>query len=613
MPYDKASKMWVGDSKSWDYMNNRGDDIPQASALMAQGVSAFRRQILADEVEHGMFRDGSETNSTYKMLQDTPKMAVSSGVKKTANFGGGGGYGGGFGGHGGDTIKQMPEIYSPLWLTSNLNLPRDRATINAWCRSFFALNPYVHNAISLHSTYPISKLSIKCKNKNIEKFFNDMIEEIDLMNICVQIAQEYWLLGEAFVYAEMDQNRGKWSRLLLQNPDFMLVRRSVVADQPDISLRPDENLKRIVNSNNPADIEQRRKLPAHIIESVRRGGSIHIPNFNISHLARKISPYEIRGTGLPVCVFRSLMLFDQLRESKYEQAVSMVNPWTQISVGSNGPDGLHPTHAYIEQVREMIETASHDKNFKIITQPDLKIERIGYNGGILDISADITQIIKEIFVGLQVPSVLMDGGSDTTYANGGVALDMLKQRYMVFRDMLSLWLRNKIFAPVSKLMDFYQYENGEKQLIIPDIEFNYMQLFDTNDYVQTLVGLTTAGSDGSKKASLHSLYRSMGMNWEDEVNKIRKENIQDAIFAHEKAALAAMDLSSLRSLGENDEIMHPATADGAQTGEAPLPGQAGGGAAPLDLGMPPMPSGSGDMGMPAPPPPTGGGSPPPAS
>ena len=33
------------------------------------------------------------------------------------------------------------------------------------------------------------------------------------MNICVQIAQEYWLLGEAFVYAELDESRGRWSRL----------------------------------------------------------------------------------------------------------------------------------------------------------------------------------------------------------------------------------------------------------------------------------------------------------------------------------------------------------------------------------------------------------------
>src|SRR5690606_23206773 len=80
-----------------------------------------------------------------------------------------------------DTGRQIPEVYSPLWLNSNLNLPRDRATINSWSRSFFALNPIVQNAISLHSTYPISKLNIKSKNRRVEKFFSDMIEEIDLM------------------------------------------------------------------------------------------------------------------------------------------------------------------------------------------------------------------------------------------------------------------------------------------------------------------------------------------------------------------------------------------------------------------------------------------------
>ena len=61
------------------------------------------------------------------------------------------------------------------------------------------------------------------------KFFSDMIEEIDLMNICVQIAQEYWTLGEAFVYAELDQSKGKWKRLLIQNPDYITVKRSAMA------------------------------------------------------------------------------------------------------------------------------------------------------------------------------------------------------------------------------------------------------------------------------------------------------------------------------------------------------------------------------------------------
>ena len=312
MTVNKKSKLWVGPSNSEQYLNSRSN-LPQVSALMSRNVSDIRRQGIASEVEQGLFRDGSSPSSKDEGSTHNSHVVSSVGIKKNAQVvssGGGGSYRGGSG----DTVKQTPEVYSPLWLNSNLNLPRDRATINAWCRSFYALNPFVHNAINLHSTYPISKLSIKCPNKDIEKFFNDMIEEIDLMNICVQIAQEYWLLGESFVYAELDESRGKWSRLLIQNPDYMIVKRTVAANESIIMLRPDENLKKIIFSNRPNDIEQRKQLNNHIIDSVKRGENIPLDNFNISHLARRISPYEIRGTGLPVCIFRQLMLLDKLRE-----------------------------------------------------------------------------------------------------------------------------------------------------------------------------------------------------------------------------------------------------------------------------------------------------------
>lgn len=600
MPIDKVSKMWVGESKSDQFLRERSE-IPSVSAAMAKGVSEYRRKVLADEVEQGLFRDGSPNQAFSNGLTSNAVVVASvGGVSKFAQAISSGSGAGTFSGSYGNSVKQAPEVYSPLWLNSNLNLPRDRATINAWCRSFFALNPFVHNAICLHSTYPISKMNIKCPNKDIEKFFNDMIEEIDLMNICVQMAQEYWLLGEVFPYAELDEGRGKWSRIMLQNPDYMVVKRSVVANEPYIMLRPDENLKTIVMSNKPSDVEQRKQLNNHIIDSVKRGGNIPLDNYNISHLARRISPYEIRGTGLPVCVFRQLMLFDQLRESKYAQASNQINPLTLVKIGSAD---YRPTHADIEAYREAFAMGQYDRDFKIFTHNDVTVERVGYGQGIYDISGDITQLIKEICIGLQTPPILMGDGSDTTYNNGGIALDVVRQRYMQFRNMLSQWLKRKIFAPISKIQGFYDYTGGEKQLIVPEIDWNHMSLFDTMDYIQQMVTLTT-GDDAAKRASVHTLYNSLGLEWEDEQRKIRKEAIQNAINAKEKAALQEMDLASLRSLDYEDEIPEPEGKEGEGGkggGEAPLPGESpggGGGLPGLDLGPP----GGGMGGLPPPPP-----------
>jgi hypothetical protein len=970
----KKNNTWAGPSNSEQYLQNKSA-IPQVSALMAQGVSQFRKDTLGNEVEQGLFRDGSNTVNKQNSSTINSNVVASVGFKKVGQVVSGGG--GGFRGGTGDTVKQTPEVYSPLWLNSNLNLPRDRATINAWCRSFYALNPFVHNAINLHSTYPISKLNIKCSNKEIEKFFNEMIEEIDLMNICVQIAQEFWLLGESFVYAEYDESKGKWGRLLIQNPDYMVVKRTVIANEPVIMLRPDENLKKIVFSNKPSDIEQRKQLNQHIVDSVKRGDNIPIDNFHISHLARRISPYEIRGTGLPVSVFRQLMLFDKLREcysedtevltdkgfkkitdllqftsdininanfvngivlsqdnnievlsmkedfkvacvnpesntveyhkpiemhmsqyngeminfksrnvdclvtpnhkmwvqkhtringksgwsnftkvkakdisststyrfqgitnwngksienvdvlgkkvpielylkfigyvisegylgqnyidfvqkidsdciadikatvkqfaeifnlpvyerevvtkdykkagfnkqpsnrwnarinskelmnyfihqvgsekstsaykkiptwiksldknslsilldtlvlgdgshiknknslawkyytisskladdvqeiafkcgfapsiskkilksenteycvswsdaadgnypiltpnnkypskinkenyngivwcfevptglfitrrngkvaiqgnSKYAQADNMINPLTLVKIGSAD---FKPTFADLEAWRNIFEEAQYDKDFKVFTHEGVTVERVGYGGGLVDISNDITQIIKEIYVGLQVPSVLMDGGADTTYANGGVALDVLRQRYMQFRNMMAIWLKRKIFAPISQIQGFYDYSNGEKKLIVPDIDWNHMSLFDAGDYINTMLTLTQ-GEGEQKRASIHSLYRSLGLEFDDEIRKLRKEAIQSEISKKEKAALATMDLNTLRTLDDEDEITEPTQgpARGAGgPGEPPLPGEAPPSPPEGPGGPPPMP------------------------
>lgn len=512
---------------------------PEISNRAYRQVSDYRREALQNEIYSGLFKSGTPQKEENGM---TVMGNVIKGMTKTADTSSSHGSWRGSN----NTIRQVSELYSPLLLHSNLNLPRDRATINAWCRAFFALNPFVHNSISLHSTYPISKLNIKCKSKKVEQFFASMIEEIDLLNVCIQIAQEYWTVGEAIVYADLDERTGKWKNLSIQNPDYILIQNSVVAGEPIISLRPDENLKRICTSNKPADVQQRQKLTQNIVDHVRRGENIPLSNFSVSHLARRISPYETRGTGLIVPAFRALMLYDRIRECKFAQTESFINPMTVVKVG--GAEHK-PTPQDLEMWREQFEAAQSDKDFKIFTHNEVDIQRVGAGGAIYDTTNDVNQLIKEIYVALMVPSVVMDGGSDTTYANGGVALDVLKQRYLQFRNILTHWLRRKIFAPISMFNDFYEYVDDEKILIVPDVDWNHLNLFDTDTYIQNLITLTADG-----RAPKHILYRSLGLDYEEVQNKLKEEAIQEIILEKEKESMKKMPLNELRALGPNDEI-----------------------------------------------------------
>src|SRR5260221_6177702 len=123
---------------------------PLVSPSAYKNVSDWRRSELEKEanLSAGVVKNGLTNASNI--------IASSSGIPKYANgVGASQSVGAGWRGGNGDAVFQAPEFYSPLYLTSNLNLPRDRASINSWCRSFFAFNPIVQNAIQLHSTYPI--------------------------------------------------------------------------------------------------------------------------------------------------------------------------------------------------------------------------------------------------------------------------------------------------------------------------------------------------------------------------------------------------------------------------------------------------------------------------
>ncbi len=566
--------------------------IPQAPSPKAFAqLSNYRQASLKEEVSSGLFAEGTSNSTFLKKSENTgifANTAIVSGMKKYAQIAKeaatGSTSGSLWNGYGG-TVRLGPELYSPLWLTSNTHLPRDRGTMNSWCRAFFALNPIVNNAISLHATYPISKLNITCKDKKIEQKFNEMAEEMDLLNTCVQMAQEFFVLGEVFPVLDLDESSGYWKRCTIQNPDFMVTERSAVVGEPRISYKPDNELKNVVLRNDKDAIRQRSQLPPEIIKYVKAGKNIPLDNFYVSHLARKVSPYDTRGTSLISPCFKALMLWDKMRECKYAQADSLINPITLVKLGGSADQEYKASAEDIERWRSLLEEAENDKNFKIISHGSVTIERIGAQA-VIDVSNDITQLIKEIYIGLMVPQVIMEAG-DITYANGGLSLDVLRQRYLQFQNMMKKWIRMKVFAPICELNEMYTNKDGERILNIPDIEWNHMSLFDLNDYINVISQLV-----GERKLmSVHTLYRSLGTDYETEQRQIRKEAVVDAIHAREGEILSRMSLTELRALGDDPEIpdIPDSPVPGESANESPLAGEEGEGGGGMG-GMGGMPS-----------------------
>jgi len=485
------------------------------------------------------------------------------------------------------TDRLAPDVYSPLFQLSNLNLPRDRVTMNAWNRIFYDTHPIVRNAINLHASYPISKINITCKSKQVQEFFLEMAERIDLYSIVYGVSLEFWKMGEAFPYAELDRKTGMWKRITVLNPDYTHVKKPAIGDQTIISLRPDASLQRLVNSNAPADLQMRRRMPKYILDFVKKGQNIPLDALNVSHLKLLSSPYDIRGTSVIVSIYKDLMLYDKLRESKFAQADGMVNPLTLVKLG--GSNDYRPTQADIDAFRIILEEAQYDKDFKIVTHEGVTIERVGFSGSVLDIASDIELINNNIYTGLMTPKALMDQ-EGVTYASSSVGLEVLRQRYDIFRNMIKKWLEQKIFAPICEIQGFFEYVDGEKRLVIPQVDFNHMNLYDMNDYIQNISNFVS-----DNKVSLQTLYRSLGLSKEEEDRRLKEELIANVIRQKEEQSMNGMRLAELRNLDADSAIAEPPDGDDLPGMEEPggedmggLPGVGGGGG--LDMGgLPPMP------------------------
>jgi hypothetical protein len=372
------------------------------------------------------------------------------------------------------------------------------------------------------------------------------------------------------------------------------VKKTVLSGEPIISLKPDAVLQRLVFSNNPADMQLRKRIPENVVHYVRNGQDIPLDNFNVSHLKMLSSPYDVRGTSVIVSVFKDAMLWDKLRESKFAQADGMVNPVTLIKVGGNTEGEYRATQEDIEYFRQMFEEAQYDKDFKLITHAGVTVERVGVSGQVLDIAADFEFIAKNIYTGLMVPPSVVDTES-AVYASASIGLEVLRQRYFNFRNMIARWLTNKVFAPISEIQEFYEYKDKEKKLVVPEIEWNQMNLYDLQDYIGNITGIVSAG-----QASVQTLYKSLGLSYEDEKIKMRQEMIDKAIKMREEQALSTMTLTELSTLDPEKPIMEPI--DSKERGAAAeVPAEAG-----MPAGVPGGEAGGLPGGLPELAPPPGG-------
>lgn len=109
-----------------------------------------------------------------------------------------------------DISGNLP-FFSPQLSTDYFELPRSNQERREWYRHFYDQDEIVARAIDLHCDLPLSKVTLgkpKCKDREkadyIHRFYLRLLDRLKFFQRLEEIAHEYWLFGNVFIFAEDD-------------------------------------------------------------------------------------------------------------------------------------------------------------------------------------------------------------------------------------------------------------------------------------------------------------------------------------------------------------------------------------------------------------------------
>ena len=405
-----------------------------------------------------------------------------------------------------DIHQSIPTFYHPDFEPSSLILPKDRIEINSWCNYFYKYDALVSTAVDLHSELPLSKIRLDLPHSIDKKRANRILEHyvdmigttgIDLFNKLLMFGVEYYKVGNVFPWAQMSADGTKWERLTCLDPNYVRLEKLGLTDSLNVSLIPDDKLRRIVHAG-PYDEKTGmlyQTLSEEVIENVMLGKEIPLSTdpsegSHVSHLARKLADYADWGTSIIERNFKTLVYKDRLRQSQDAIATRHLTPkhliWADLA-----------SKADVNEIRDQVEDAMLNPDSAIITNYELHWELIGTSSGLMQLSTERDWITEDLLVGLMMSKNILLG--EGKFAAGQTVLEIMNQRYAIFREVLEAYIEKNLFLPIARNMGLVEYQPGtvkknpREVFLYPRVRWNRLNLTDDTQHKQMLAQAVAEG------------------------------------------------------------------------------------------------------------------------
>ncbi len=372
-----------------------------------------------------------------------------------------------------------PELTSDSWV-----LPKSRQEILKWIRIFFNLEPYIQQITMMHSLYPFSKFDLVVSDPTVKKFYEEMASNADfnLFKYICQASLSREKFGEAICFGNLSQDEtpaknGKkmyrWHNFILLEPELVEIKTDMMSGKKTFEMVPTEEIKALVSSTRPEDVDQveeLKKSSPELVAAVQEHRNIKLDETCVSQIARITDPSATRGTSRIQSCFKALILQDWIRLAQSAYAKNYVFPkelWTIGDLASN----TMPSKDDLQNWRQLINQSIQNPPFTIVAPPVVHYEALSVMGKQFPLNNEYDYIQDQLLVGLGVNKNIILGEGPNFGNSKTMALQSLVMQYKAVRDEFEDWIINRFFRPIAEKNGFYTIDpdSGEKQLILPQI------------------------------------------------------------------------------------------------------------------------------------------------
>jgi hypothetical protein len=434
-----------------------------------------------------------------------------------------------------NVTRMAPSIWSPVLQLASLLLPKTIEEKNIWRRWYYQHDPVVGTAIDLHTRYPISKFRLRCEgddSSEVSEEYEAIAKEAKLLEFMNWIGQEWYCVGEAFPAGIWDKERLCWSSFTLMNPDFMDVQVNPFnIDEKFVSIvKWSKPLKDIVTKGNSdprtAPVYQSMlRYQSDVVKAITDNAPFMLSNNIVSHIARRSSYFDLRGSSIIDRLFKVLMYQEKLMEAQLAGASRYATPIEKWTIGND----MEPaSQTALDKLEQVIRTTWNSPQKAVIWNHTLQGEMIGGTGNLLASTPEMEWITKQKSAALMINESIINA-SGPTYASASVAADYMTAFYMNYRMGLEDWGRDHFFTQIAKAREYYKpikrqivghYRDKivKRELMLPDFMWDRANLQDDQQKLQQFIGLAEQG-----RLPWEIVYDYMNLDMDTMLKKLKNE------------------------------------------------------------------------------------------